>query len=69
MENVLGKFLAGFIRVLLEIFFEEDNDERPRRSLDEDDGITDAVYYDGFGNEYTRDSTGELRGWDNAPPD
>lgn len=66
MANIVGKFLAALIEALLE---DDGDDNRPRLSTHEDDGMTDAIYDDSYGNEYTRDSTGELKGWNNTPPD
>lgn len=69
MANTIGKLLAAFVEGLLKVLVGDDIDKRSRLSVDEDDDITYTVYDDGVGNEYTRDSTVELRSWNDTPPD
>lgn len=68
MANKIGEFIAAFAVGFFESLLEVDDDNRPRLSVHEDDGMTDAIYEDEFGNEYTRDCTGKLKGWDDTPP-
>ncbi len=47
----------------------DEAEEKQKLNVSEDDGMTDAKYEDGLGNEYERDLFGELRDWNGNTPD
>ncbi|WP_417447840.1 hypothetical protein [Idiomarina abyssalis] len=40
MADIIGKLLAAFVEVPLEVLVGDDNDKRPHLSVDDDDGMT-----------------------------
>jgi len=63
---MIFKFLGVIVDILIS---PTEPDQTQKLNVNLDDGYTDATYDDGNGNEYHRDSDGQLRDWTRSEPD